>query len=296
MAGGSPYNVATAAARLGVPTQLYSRVGADPAGDLLVEVAERNGVDVAGVARISRWTGLAITSVDEAGSASYEFRIDDQVDWALSATERARVAQASILHFGSIASWQSPSERNIRVAAEETTALVTYDPNIRPPLLRSREAARAVVERNIAVSNVVKASDEDLLWLYPGASVSDVAGEWLRLGPALVVVTAGGGGATAFRAGYPPLHRPSFEVTVVDTVGAGDSSMAALIAGLHQRAIASSDAIAGMAETDLISILDDALLAAALTCARRGANPPTIAELNVARRRLQATTSAASRS
>ena len=285
MAGGSPYNVSVATARLGIATRLYSLIGDDAFGRLLIEGANRDGVDLSGVVRSAGWTGLAVTAVDGRGAASYEFRIDDAVGWGWSDMDLAGLAEATIVHFGSIASWRSPGDAVIRTAVEKSPALITYDPNVRTALIGSHERAVAMVEQNIAVSNLVKASDEDIEWLYPEVPIDTVADRWLALGPDLVVVTAGADGVTAFRAGRGAVHRPAFEVTVVDTVGAGDSGMATLLAGLHERQITTSTLLADIGEADVVSILDDAVLAAGMTCSRRGADPPTAAELDDGRAR-----------
>jgi fructokinase len=287
VAGGSPFNVAIAAARLDVATRLYSRIGADAYGQLLLDAARRDGVDVSGVIRNGGSTGSAVTTIDEFGAARYDFRIDDAVGPGWAAFEPDGLAEASIIHFGSIASWREPGDAVIRAAVQDAHALVTYDPNIRPVLLSSRNRARDVIERNVAVSDVVKASDEDLAWLYPGLDEAVVADRWLGSGPSLVVVTAGDRGATAYRSGRPALHRPAFPVEVVDTVGAGDSGMATLLCDLHRREITSAAALAAVADEDVVSMLDDALLTAALTCARRGSDPPTVTELNQARAHYQ---------
>lgn len=277
LAGGSPFNVAVAAARLGAPTQLYSHVGRDTFGRLLADTARDNGVDIAGLAQDLRWTGLALTSLDEHGAASYEFRLDDGLGWSPSSLGQAR--QAPIVHFGSIASWL-PSGEMIRQALSSATGLVTYDPNVRPSLMTSRAEAREIIEGNVGICDVVKASDEDLAWLYPGDPLDVVAERWLRGRPGLLVVTAGARGATVYRAEGPPIRRPAFAVDVVDTVGAGDAGMAALIVGLHDRAVLSGDAVLGMTETELTTLLDESILAAAITCSRRGADPPTADEMN----------------
>jgi fructokinase len=162
---------------------------------------------------------------------------------------------------------------------------VSYDPNVRPALMGARAAAAAQAERCVALSDVVKASDEDLAWLYPGARPGEVAARWLRLGPAVVFVTLGARGAHAFTAAGRVAGAP-VPAKVVDTVGAGDAFMAAALDTLH-----ALDLTGAAARSRLPAALDGPLLArvlhragtaAALTVSRAGARPPDAAELSAA--------------
>ena len=136
-----------------------------------------------------------------------------------------------------------------------------------------------MVERGIQAAHVVKASAEDIGWLYPGHDAEDVARRWHRLGVALVVITDGEKGATAFTATGPPLHRPGRAVQLVDTVGAGDSFTSGLLAALVRRGKHTPSSLATCTAPELLSVLDDAITVSAITCERVGANPPTLAEL-----------------
>jgi fructokinase len=142
----------------------------------------------------------------------------------------------------------------------------------------SRTSGVAAVERMVALCDVVKASAEDLEWLYPGAAVLDVLARWRRLGPELVVVTDGGAGLHALIRGGEPLHLAPKPVRLVDTVGAGDAFMSGLINALVRTDLLSqADPSEGLA-----AVLAEASLVAGLTCARAGADPPTAAELAAA--------------
>lgn len=277
--GGSPLNVAVGAARLGEPTALLARFGPDAFGRLLRRHAADNGVDVTACVAAAEPTTLAVVSVGPDGGASYDFYVDGTADWQWTAAELALPAQTSIVHFGSLASWLGPGDEVIRDMIARSGALVSYDPNVRPRLLGEPEHGRPVIEANVAVADVVKASDEDLAWLYPDRDAGAVAVDWLSSGPVLVVVTAGADGATAYRSGADPVHRPAAPVTVVDTVGAGDSWMGGLLAGLHRAGTVDRQSVAGLDPVRLAGLLDEALLVAAITCGREGADPPTLAEL-----------------
>jgi fructokinase len=140
----------------------------------------------------------------------------------------------------------------------------------------------AVVHELLAVADVVKASAEDVEWLQPGRSPEEVASAWLARGPALVVITRGGAGALAAGRSSGSLSRPGMPVDVVDTVGAGDSFMSALLAGLAHRDLLGADrrqALRAMVADDVAALLDEAIAASAVTCSRQGADPPRAAEL-----------------
>jgi fructokinase len=161
---------------------------------------------------------------------------------------------------------------------------VSYDPNVRPALMGAAARARADVERLVALSDVVKVSDDDLHWLYPDRSDEDVACDWLGRGPALVVVTRGDAGVYAISA-RGELRRPAMAVDLVDTVGAGDSFTAGLLDGLRRANLlgaARGDALAAIDEATLADVVAEAALVAAITCSRPGADPPTRAEVDAA--------------
>ncbi len=265
--GGSPANVAFGLARLGHRTTLLTQLGQDPMGDLIRVHLSSAGVSVLTDGQEPP-TPTAIVTLDERGSAAYEFAIG----WSLRTTA---VPQARHVHLGSLASVLEPGAGTARRLLRElraSGATVSYDPNIRPALFGERARGVAAVEECVALSQIVKASDEDLEWLYPGVPVRESAARWLTLGPRAVVVTCGGEGAFAltpdgeFRIAAAPAE-------VVDTVGAGDSFMSALLVTLAGR---EADAQA------VPSALRAAAAAAAITVSRAGANPPTTAELTAA--------------
>jgi fructokinase len=280
--GGSPANVALGLARLGVPVTLKTRLGRDAFGEMILAHLEASGVRVDGGAEEGAKTTLAIATL-AAGIASYDFRID----WDVEALAPLPI-ETRCLHTGSLATVLPPGKANVVDLVEREhkrgRVTVSYDPNVRPALLGDAIRARPDIERLVAMSDVVKVSDEDLRWLYPGRPDEDVAQGWLASGPALVVVTRGGAGVYAVSAGLE-LHRGAVPIDLVDTVGAGDSFTSGLLDGLHRADLvggARRDALATIDEATLGSIVDAAALTAAITCSKPGADPPTRAEVDAA--------------
>ncbi|MFN8076660.1 MAG: carbohydrate kinase [Kineosporiaceae bacterium] len=276
--GGSPANVALGLARLGRPTQLVTRLGDDERGRRVRTHLESAGVRLWPGSVVPGPTSTATATVDPAGVASYDFALD----WRLPPVAADPLHHAA-LHTGSIAAFLQPGGDEVLALVEAASGrlTVTYDPNARPVLMGDPVAARARVEHLVALSDVVKVSDEDLAWLAPGEDPLDVARAWLDSGPAVVVVTRGGQGADALnRAGT--VHVDPRPIRVADTVGAGDSFMAGLLdhlASVGLLGAGNRPGLRALREADLEAMLRHAAAIADITCSRAGANPPTRAEL-----------------
>ncbi len=280
--GGSPANVALGLARLGNPVTLVTRLGRDAFGDMVRTHLEDSGVQIDSGSDGGVMTSLAIATL-AAGVASYDFRIE----WDLGELAPLPV-EARCLHTGSLATALAPGNGPvldlIERERERGRATISYDPNVRPALLGTPEAALPGIERLVALSDVVKVSDEDLRWLYPGRPDEDVARSWLASGPALVVITRGGEGVFAVTRSVE-VERPAIPIDLVDTVGAGDSFSSGLLDGLRRADLLGGlrrDALSRIDRATLLSIVDAAAMVAAITCSRPGANPPTREELDIA--------------
>ena len=279
---GSPLNVAVGLARLERPTEFMARFSQDTFGRRLRDFAERNAVRLSAAIDAAQSSTLAAVNLDEQGKASYDFYLEGSADWQWTPDELRIPPTTRILHTGSLASWLPPGDTHIVEALRRArdTMLISYDPNVRPPLLGTPERARPLIERTIRIAHLVKASEDDVAWLYPGDRLDDVARRWLDLGAAAVVLTRGENGALAYRGGAAPIIRPGRAIRLVDTIGAGDAFTSGLLSALAGAGVHDPATLAG---ADLGAALDEAILVAALTCERAGADPPTAAEVAAAR-------------
>jgi fructokinase len=269
--GGSPANVAYGLGRLGVSTGLRTAIGEDRHGQIITEHLSSAGVQLLpGSTSLDR-TATATATLAADGSASYKF----DIRWNL--TQAVPSFLPKVFHTGSIATFLAPGAAAVRTLMLQChdSCLITYDPNIRPALLGSHHEAKTTFEELVPLTDVVKLSDDDALWLYPGTPLEDIASQILGLGAGLVVITTGSAGSL-LSTSATQLSIPAVRTQVADTIGAGDSYMSALIHGLLNR---SSE---GLAPSVLERVGRSAAAAAAITVSRPGANPPTLAELHAA--------------
>jgi len=266
--GGSPANVAYGLGLLGIRTALLTSIGDDDRGRAIEAHLQRAGVTLLPGSRTPGRTASATATLAADGSATYDF----DIRWELPPV--APPSLPKVLHTGSIATFLAPGAAAVRALLEQAhrECVITYDPNIRPALLGSQAEARTIFEELVPLTDVVKLSDEDARWLYPDLQLEDTAARILGLGAGLAVVTRGSEGSLLATADLQ-LVVPAVRSTVADTIGAGDSYMAALIYGLLARG---TD---GLAPAVLETLGRTASKAAAITVRRPGANPPTAAEL-----------------
>lgn len=279
--GGSVFNTAVAAARLGLKTGFFSGLSNDLFGQRLAAVLTASGVDHSLAARSDRPTTLAFVTLTD-GQASYAFYDENTAGRLLSDADLpALPEEVSAVFFGGISLAVEPCADAYATLAQRSSAgrLVMLDPNIRPGFIADEARFRARMEAMLAVSDVVKISDEDMAWLLGDGALPDLAAGILAKGPSLVLVTQGADGVTAYSAGAP-CHVDAKRVEVVDTVGAGDTFNAGFLAGLNDAGMMTKAAVrAGLSAEVLTRALDLGVSAAAITVGRAGANPPRRDEL-----------------
>ena len=276
--GGSPLNVAVGIARLGHQVTLAARVGQDSRGLEIMAHAMDSGVslieDFSGLSR----TSSATATIAPDGSASYEFDLlwDFTPDMVLS-------GDCDHVHTGSIGATLEPGATGVAELLRRERAKgssISYDPNARPSIMGRPDEVLTRVEELVGLSDIVKASDEDIAWLYPSKTLQDVTSHWRSLGPQLVVVTQGANGVVA-TLGSIEVSAPTLATHVHDTIGAGDSFMAGLLVALSERGALGSGRshLTELSEAELAGAIDFALSCAAITVSRAGANPPRREEL-----------------
>ena len=275
--GGGPANTALALARLDIPVKFVSGLSHDRFGQQISEQFLANGVGL----DLAIWsdlpTCLAIVSLDEQGGATYHFHIKGTAtfDFNSALLPNPALAPPSVLHVGTLATLVEPGASRLlewatRVAVH---APVVFDPNIRPSILSDRALYASSVERWIDIANVVKVSEDDLRFLFPDRDFVTSARSWLAPSRPLVVVTRGVDGIVGVTSDEI-VEVPGVRVTVVDTVGAGDTVGAVIVEAL------TLNNVMDLKGELLGTILRRAAKAAAITCSRQGCQPPSSDELD----------------
>ncbi|MYQ48823.1 carbohydrate kinase [Streptomyces sp. SID4985] len=283
--GGGPYNVAVALGRLGSPTSFCSRVSTDAFGAALLSGLRDAGVDTELVQRGSEPTTLAVADVGSDGSAGYGFYTEGTAD-RLFALPPALPQGATALSVGTCSLVLEPGASAYEALLRrefENGVFTALDPNIRPGLIADADAYRKRFLAWLPHVALLKLSIEDARWLAdlgPDGDLDTHLTAWLEYGPAAIVLTRGGDGLSVWSRGAGRVSVPGTKVTVVDTIGAGDTVNAALLHRLREIDALSHAAVAGLDAEVWRDVLGFAARAAALTCSRSGAEPPYAWELS----------------
>jgi len=278
--GGAVYNTAVALGRLGVEAGFFSGLSTDMFGRQLEADLAASQVDASFCARSARPTTLAFVELTD-GNARYTFYDEQTAGRMLALADLPDFGDAvDALHFGAISLIPEPCGGTYEALLQREAArrVISLDPNIRANFIADAQAHRGRMRRMIAGSDIIKVSDEDLAWIEPGRPTDTVIGEWIAQGAAIVVLTMGAEGAHAFTANGD-VRVPVQRVDVVDTVGAGDSFDAGLLAGLRQQGLLSKTALRQIGTTQLEDALRLAAQVASVVVSRAGANPPWMHEL-----------------
>lgn len=281
--GGSPLNTAVALKRAGVDVNWWGRMSDGTEGKALLAYAEQNGVSGDSVRVVSEPATLVTIELNDQGVPNYGFYLDGAADWGWTQDDLNGLRNYDVIQIGSLGAVLEPGSSAIlstiqNLRDSSPAPLISYDPNARPKAAKDEAEAnrvRARVEEFIAVSDLVKVSDEDLEWLHGGVDPSESARIWSTRGPQLVVMTRGGEGAIAFAHGQEIARIPGVQTTVVDTVGAGDTFMAWLLRSV----VADHSAQLPTDINAILVMLKQAAQAAAITCSRKGCVPPYASEV-----------------
>lgn len=273
LCGGGPMNTAIGLARLGEETHFLGRLGNDAFAAQLLSYIEENGVATDLAVRSGDATSVAVVSLDADGKARYTFHFHETSNFGWRPEEFPKLGEEDWVHFGSIGAVLQRGADAIAAFVRSTPASLSYDINVRPAVLPDRAEYFSRVEPLIqavgSAAGILKASDEDICWLVDDDDPLPYAHAWCaEYGLSLVIVTLGAEGVVAVKPDGREYRVPGHVIDLVDTVGAGDTFMAAFLARFAER------------PDDVESALRWGAAASALVCSRQGANPPTRAELS----------------
>lgn len=280
--GGAVFNTAIALGRLGVQTGMLTGISSDFFGQQLTAALRASHVDTTHVIYSDRPTTLAFVTLTD-GHATYTFYDENSAGRMLSPGDLPDLTdEVSALYFGGISLACEPGAETYAALAKREAAqrVVMIDPNIRPGFIRDIDRYRARLDGLIAGADIVKVSDEDLNWIHPGPeALTDKLDKIRAQGPSVVILTRGGDEATAFLASGAEVSVPVERVQIVDTVGAGDTFNAGVLAKLSELGLLTKTALAQISSDDLRTALAFGARVAAITVSRAGANPPWTHEM-----------------
>jgi fructokinase len=279
--GGAVFNTAIALGRLGVPAGFFTGISTDFFGDMLRRALVQSDVATNYVQFSDRPTTLAFVRL-ASGQASYAFYDENTAGRMLTEDMIPAIGESvRAMHFSCISLIPEPcgSTYEAFMRREYRSRVMMLDPNIRRDFIPDKAAHMARLKRMIAMADIVKLSDEDLDWFGEAGAADEAAAGWLRHGPKLVIVTHGGRGANAYTR-HGKVRVPAAPVEVVDTVGAGDTFNAGVLAYLDEAGLLSKEAVADLPQEAVVAALTFAAGAAAVTVSRAGANPPWRHELD----------------
>jgi fructokinase len=291
--GGSPYNTAIAIGRLGVPVCFCGKLSTDFFGDMLINRLAQNHVSTDLITRSDGHSTLAFVNITADSEPEYVFYTEGTADRSLSIQDIPSKLPSEIrcILFGSISMTMEPIASAVEALVsrerkrENSAPVISFDPNIRPFMVKDKNTYIRRLETWMASSTIVKISIADLSFIYPDLEPEKSLQKILTLGPRLVIVTLGAEGAAALLrredGGFIRVKAPVVELPVVDTIGAGDTFHGAFLSWLKLKGKMSYSALVSLSEQDLYDALYFANKAASLVCSRQGAEPPSMAEVNM---------------
>lgn len=282
--GGSPFNVAIGLARLDVPTSFFGGLSSDAFGSAIRARLLAEKIDIRHAVETDRLTTISVVGTDATGRPAYAFHGEGKADRGVETADLPAALDDGIraIVMGSYTLAVAPvAAAHLNFARREANRrLISIDPNLRLTVTPDINRWRSQFSAFLSCAGIIKASDEDLGIAFPGVAHRDLVESWFAQGVTLCVVTHGPKGAVAWRPDRNPIVESGRSVELVDTVGAGDSFHAALIARLDRMGALSRQAIAKLDDARLSDALSFAITASAITCSRLGANPPRSAEIS----------------
>ena len=279
--GGSPANTAVALARLGTKTYMKARTSTDQFGTEIRNYLTSQNINLDYSLIVKNPSSVVNALIQKDGSAKYEANLRGAADygWTYEELDQVIDPDIQIVQLGSLTSYIEPGATNVEKwfskLRQSNKYLLTFDPNIRHPLDGENEVdVRSRAKKLASLSHVVKASDEDLNWIFSNNNPQDSAINIIESGASLVVVTLGKKGAFAVNKKLEIVEVTANEIAVIDTIGAGDTFAAALITQLLENSLINKNALDNLSSDDLTEILTNCSAASAITCSRQGANPP----------------------
>ncbi len=287
--GGSIYNIALGLGRLEIPVGFFSKLSKDFFGDMLIMSLDKNGVDTSYCPKTHAPTTLAFVSLpneEENAEPQYAFYANQSADRSLTERELPEKLSEGIkaLHFGSISLVMEPGASSLEklMERESPQRIISLDPNIRPSLIRDKQAYLERFEQWLQHTDIIKLSQADLNWLYPNENTEEIITRWIDTGISLCILTLGATGAKGYLPNKEPIFIPSPKTEVVDTIGAGDAFLSATLAYLYQSDfLKSKEHLKNISPKALSECLTYANRAASINCSRAGANPPYKNELEL---------------
>lgn len=283
--GGGPMNAAIASRRLGAPTAFVGRISTDAYGDAIWKFLTENDVDTRACERGDEPTARAI--VEHVPHLVFRFEGQGTADTMLERVAIERLDPGPhIIHGGTLGMFRGRTAEVLARFVETTPAIVSLDPNVRPAIIADRGQWEHFHQRWLNRAHIYRGSEEDIDWIWPGRRAADIAAELLAGGMKVVFITRGAAGVTVHLRDAEFVVPPSL-VDVVDTVGAGDTFVGGLLSGIWHAGVVSDglgdapgDALDGVTVEAWRALTIRASAAAAITCSRLGADPPTSAELD----------------
>ena len=283
--GGSPYNVAIGLGRLGCPVDFIGKLSTDEFGKNLRKNLLANGGNDRFTISGAEPSTLAFIHIEKGEEPHFSFFSNNSADrnFTISDLPKSLNSEIQAVHFGSFSLAHEPIASTLEklIEREHNQRIISIDPNIRPSFVTDKYEYIKRLEKLITLATIVKVSVADIEWMYPDSNPKKIISQWINSGPSLAILTSGEKGSYAETPSGIKINSPAKPVNIVDTVGAGDSFMSALLWWLLEKNFLNLQSIKTLKEKDIGNLLIYSSTAASITCGRSGANPPFANEISI---------------